>query len=51
MPGRFEGRGKGGGAPVDAQLAAVVDFRDGKLSRGRVDLDHGEALRAAGLAE
>ena len=49
--GRFEGRGKGSGVPVDAPLGAVSDFRDGKCSRSRVYLDHGEALRAAGLSE
>jgi ketosteroid isomerase-like protein len=48
--GRFEGRGKGSGVPVDAPMAVVYDFRDGKISRSRVYLDHGEALRAAGLS-
>lgn len=49
--GRFEGRGKGSGVPVDAQLATVYNFRDGKVSRSRVYLDHGDALRAAGISE
>jgi ketosteroid isomerase-like protein len=49
--GRFEGRGKGSGVPVDAQLGTLYDFRDGKMLRSRVYLDHGEALRAAGLSE
>jgi len=49
--GRFEGLGKGSGVPVDAQLGTVYDFRGGKVSRSRVYLDHGEALRAAGLSE
>jgi ketosteroid isomerase-like protein len=49
--GWFEGSGKGSGAPVDAQLGTVCDFRDGKMSRSRVFLDHGEALEAVGLAE
>ena len=49
--GRAEGRGKGSGVPVDAPLGAVSDFRDGKISRARAFLDHGEALRAAGLSE
>ena len=48
--GRFQGRGKGSGAPVNAQLGTVNDFRDGKISSSRVYLDHGEALRAAGLS-
>jgi ketosteroid isomerase-like protein len=29
----------------------VLEFRDGKILRSRSFLDHGEALRAAGLAE
>jgi ketosteroid isomerase-like protein len=29
--------------------AAILDFRDGKVSRVRFYLDHAEALRAAGL--
>jgi ketosteroid isomerase-like protein len=51
MLGRMEGRGKGSGAPVDAPLGIVFDFRDEKVSRARSYLDHDEALRAAGLAE
>jgi uncharacterized protein len=51
MLGRMEGRGRGSGVKVDAQLAAVWDFRDGRISRAPVYLDHGEALRAAGLSE
>ena len=51
MLGRIEGRGRGSGVQVDAQLGAVWDFRDGRISQARVYLDHGEALRAAGLSE
>jgi ketosteroid isomerase-like protein len=51
MLGRIEGRGRGSGVQVNAQLGAVWDFRDGRISRASVYLDHGEALRAAGLAE
>jgi hypothetical protein len=29
----------------------VIDFRDGRASRNRAHLDHGEAMRAADLAE
>ena len=47
--GRMEGRGRGSGVPVDAPYGTISDFRDGKVSRIRVYLDHGEALRAAGL--
>jgi ketosteroid isomerase-like protein len=48
---RIEGRGRGSGVPVDAPFGVVIDFRDGKISRTRSYLDHGEALRAAGLSE
>jgi hypothetical protein len=36
---------------VDAPYAAIYDFRDGKMSRAQGFLDHGEAMRAAGLTE
>ena len=49
--GRLEGRGRAGGAPADAPLGIVFDFRDGKIARARSYLDHNEALRAAGLSE
>jgi len=49
--GRMEGRGTGSGVPVGAPLGMVFDFRGGKVSRARTYLDHGEALRAAGLTE
>src|SRR5713226_8566199 len=48
MVGRAEGRGRASGVSVDAPFGSVVDFRDGKISRIRSFLDHGEALRAAG---
>jgi ketosteroid isomerase-like protein len=51
MLGRIEGRGRGSGVEVNAQLGAVWEFRDGRISHARVYLDHGEALRAAGLEE
>ena len=51
MLGRLEGRGKGSGVPVDSSLGMVFDFRGAAISRIRGYLDHGEALRAAGLAE
>jgi len=35
--------------PVDTPYWAISDLRDGKVSRIRAFLDHGEALRAAGL--
>jgi ketosteroid isomerase-like protein len=49
--GRIEARGRGSGVPVDAPYGLIIDFRGGKLSRMRAFLDHGEALRAAGLDE
>jgi ketosteroid isomerase-like protein len=45
----FEGRGRGSGLPVDAPMGAVLDFRDGRVWRARSYLDHGQALRPAGL--
>src|SRR6476620_8409062 len=49
--GRIEGRGRGSGAVVETPQGAVAEFRDGKISSARSYLDHGEALRAAGLSE
>jgi ketosteroid isomerase-like protein len=50
-PGRNRGRGRGSGVPVDGPYGAVFDFCDGKISRIRLFLGHGEALWAAGLTE
>jgi len=36
---------------VGAPTASILDFCDGQVSRLRLFLDHGEALRAAGLTE
>jgi len=49
--GRLEARGRGSGVPLSAPLAVLYDLRDGKISRMHSYLDHGEALRAAGLSE
>jgi ketosteroid isomerase-like protein len=46
--GRLRTRGRASGAPSDSPWGGVYDFRDGKVSRIRTFLDHGEALRAAG---
>jgi ketosteroid isomerase-like protein len=51
MLGRLEGRGKGSGVPVDSSLGMVFDLRGGKIARIRGYLEHGEALRAARMAE
>ena len=48
---RVEGRGAGSGGLVDTEMGQMFDFRDGKIARVRTYLDHGEALRAAGLSE
>jgi ketosteroid isomerase-like protein len=49
--GRIEGRGRGSGLPVETAWGCIFELRDARLSRARAYLDHGEALRAAGLAE
>ena len=49
--GRAVGRGSGSGVSVTAPVGAIHNFRDGKISRIRAYLDHGEALRAVGPAE
>jgi ketosteroid isomerase-like protein len=49
--GRLEGRGRGSGALVDAPQGTILDFLGWEISRVRTYLDHGEALRVAGLAE
>jgi ketosteroid isomerase-like protein len=48
---RFAGRGRSSGVSVDAPLGVIFDLRGGRISRIRAYLDHGEALRAAGLTE
>ncbi len=49
--GRLQGRGRGSGVPVDTALDIMFDFRGARISPQRSFLDHGEALRAAGLSE
>jgi len=49
--GRVLARGAASGTPAEAPLAQLYEFRDGKIARLRTFLDHGEALRAAGLSE
>ncbi len=49
--GRLHGRGRASGIPLDVALDVLYDLRDGKISRMHSYLDHGEALRAAGLSE
>jgi len=38
-------------AAACAPVGVVYELRGGKISRARAYLDHGEALRAAGLSE
>jgi ketosteroid isomerase-like protein len=49
--GRAEARGRGSGVELDAPVGLLLDFRANRISRARAYLDHGEALRAAGLSE
>jgi ketosteroid isomerase-like protein len=49
--GRAEARGRGSGVELDAPMGLLLDFRAERISRARAYLDHGEALRAAGLTE
>ena len=49
--GRVEGRGLVSGVPLTAPVSILFDLRGGKVSRQHSYLDHGEALRAAGIAE
>jgi ketosteroid isomerase-like protein len=48
---RVEALGAGSGGRVDSPMGQLYDFRDGKISRIRTYLDHGEALKAAESAE
>ncbi len=48
---RVKGRGRGSGVQVDSPIGVIYDFRDGKMSRVRAYLNHGEALRAAGVSD
>ena len=49
--GRFVGRGKGSGAPVEAPMSGIYDFRGDRIWRYRGYIDRAEGLRAAGLSE
>jgi len=48
---RFRGRGRESDAEVEAPMAHVWTFRDGKAVRLRQFLDRAEALEAVGLSE
>jgi ketosteroid isomerase-like protein len=45
--GRLRTLGRASGAPADSPWGGLYDLRDGKVSRIRTYLDHGEASRAA----
>ena len=47
---RQRGRRRETGEEVEIPSAQVVDFGNGKVTRVRLYLDHGEAMKAAGLA-
>jgi ketosteroid isomerase-like protein len=47
---RVVGRGTGSGVPVSRENAILWRLRNGKLLKGEVYLDQGEALEAAGLS-
>ena len=47
----FENSDGRGGVPVDAPWGLICDFRGDEICCTRTSLDHGEALRAAGLSE
>lgn len=49
MLGGLRGRGQNSDVTVDSSLGMVIELRGSKISRIRGFLDHGEALRAAGL--
>jgi ketosteroid isomerase-like protein len=48
---RVVGRGRGSGVPVSRENAILWQLRNGKLFKGEVYLDQGQALEAAGLRE
>jgi|SRR5271165_177600 len=48
---RVEARGAGSGGLVDTEMGQVFDSCDGRIARVRTYLDHGQALKAVGLAE
>jgi ketosteroid isomerase-like protein len=45
---RLQGRGKGSGVSIDAEVANLVRIRDGKITRLEMFWDRDAALRAAG---
>jgi len=49
--GQLRMRGRESGAVTESPLAALVEWKDGKLIRVLTWLDHAEALEAAGLSE
>ena len=48
---RVKGSGLTSGTPVENEWATIFTTLDGRVTRERTFLDHGEALRAVGLAE
>jgi ketosteroid isomerase-like protein len=48
---RLQARGKGSGVDIDAQVANVVNLRDGRIARLEMFWDRNMALRAAGAVD
>jgi len=48
---QYRGRARGSGADIEAAVAQVFTFRDGKVILFRQFLDRAQALKAAGLPE
>jgi ketosteroid isomerase-like protein len=42
-------KGSGSGVPIEQEMGCVMQLRDGKVSRWRVFLSHGQAREAAAL--
>jgi ketosteroid isomerase-like protein len=48
---RQQGRGKGSGAPIEAEVAFVFTMRRGKIARWQMFLSEQQALEAVGLEQ
>ena len=49
--GTFRVHGRGSGAEVNSKVGALVEMRDGRVTRVLTFLDPSDALEAAGLRE
>jgi ketosteroid isomerase-like protein len=48
---RLQGRGKGSGVTIDAEVANLITMRDGRIARLEMHWDRDAALTAAGARE